>query len=185
MKKLVILLSTFLFSVAFVFGQAEKGNNESIKEVKKELKTERVALKNLKGHEVGVLAKNSFYADFGDIPNVKWERVGPFDEATFTKDGKELKAFYDFDSKLVGTTRNVTFADVPADGQKEILKEYKTYSIGPVIFFDYAEANTSDMYLFERQFTGEDNYFVELAKGTDKILVQVNKDGEILFFKQL
>lgn len=185
MKKLTILLLTFLFSVAFVFGQAEKGNNASIKESKKEQKTERVALRKLDGADVSSLAKDSFFADFGNIPNVKWKRVGPFDEAAFTKNGKALTAFYDFNAKLVGTTQDVTFADVPASGQKEIQKQYKGYTIGPVVFFDDVEANEGDMLLFGSQFAGEDNYFVELAKGTDKVLVQVNSDGNVFFFKQL
>lgn len=132
------------------------------------------------------IAKSKYYADFGNVPDVKWKRVGTFDEAAFTKDGKEMKAFYDIDGKLVGTTTIKTFADVPAKGQKEIEAKYKDYSIGQqVVFFDDNEANETDMILYGVQFDDEDNYFVELTKGTKKIILQVNSEGEVFFFKQL
>ncbi len=185
MKKLTILSLVFLFSFSLVFGQTEKKDKEKIKEDKKELRTERVTLRKLEGTDVSVLAKDNFFADFGSVPDVKWKRIGLFDEAEFKKDGKEMKAFYDFDSNLVGTTHFVTFADIPAEGQKEIKKEYKEWSIGPVVFFDDNEANESDMLLYGVQFTGEDNYFVELTKGTSKIVLQINSSGDVFFFKEL
>lgn len=186
MKKLTILLLAFLLSVPFVFGQNVKEDKEKTKEAKKELKTDRVALRKLEGSMVSNLAKENFIADFGDMKNVKWKRDGLFDQATFTKkDGKVYSAFYDFDSNLVGTTHDVTFAEIPAIGQKEIKKEYKDYKIGPAIFFDDNDANESDMLLYGVQFADEDNYFVELTKGTKKIILQILSSGEVFFFKEM
>ena len=74
---------------------------------------------------------------------------------------------------------------MPAGGQKEIKKKYKDYSIGKVIFFDDNEFNEMDMLLYGLQFDDADNYFVELAKGTSKIMVKVNAAGDVSFFKQL
>jgi hypothetical protein len=156
-----------------------------LKTEKKELKGERKALRKLEGSTVNVISKNSFYADFGNLPNVKWKRTAYFDEAIFTKDGKEMKAYYDFFGKLVGTSSYVTFADVPVLGQKEINKRYKDYTIGQVLFFDDNEFNESDMLLYNSQFDDEDNYFVELAKGNNKIVLKVNTSGVVNFFKQL
>lgn len=185
MKKLAILSTVFLFSVTMVFGQTEKKVKEEIKETKRELKTEKEALRKLEGTDVSVLSKDNFYADFGDVPDVIWKKDGLYDVAEFTKDGKILKAFYDFDSNLVGTTHYVTFAEVPESGQQEIKKEYEDYEIGPVVFFDDNEVNETDMLLYGMQFADEDNYFVELTKGTEKIVLQVNGHGEVFFFKEL
>ncbi len=185
MKKLAFLTLTLLFSVSLVFGQTEKKDERKIKETRKELKADRVALRKLEGTEVSASSKENFSADFHNVSNVKWKRNGPFDEASFTQDGKNFKAFYDFDSKLVGTTHFVTFADVPANGQKEIKKEYKDYSIGSVVFFKDNEINDSDMFLYGVQFDDEDNYFVEMTKGTKKIILQVISSGEIFLFKEL
>lgn len=79
--------------------------------------------------------------EFGDVADVKWNRINFYDEATFMKDGKETKAFYDFDSNLVGTTHEVTFADLPENAQKEFNKQYKDYVIGRVIYFDNNNSN--------------------------------------------
>ena len=179
MKKLGISIAVFLFAFTLVQGQTKNT------ETKKEQKAGRIALKKLEGTNVSVMSKDNFAKDFGNLPNVQWKRVNTYDEATFMKDGKEMKAFYDFDSKLVGTTTHVTFADVPAKGQKEIKKQYKDYTVESVVFFDDNEANETDMILYGVQFDDSDNYFVELAKGTNKIILQVNSSGEVFFFKQL
>jgi hypothetical protein len=187
MKKLAILSITFMFAMISMQSPAQYSGKENGKknEMKKELKTNVKPLKRLKGSNVSSLSKTSFYADFGDIPNVEWTRSATFDEARFIKDGQKITAYYDYFSKLVGTTSVKTFADVPADGQKEIKAKYKDYSIGPVIFFDDNEANETDMMMWNNQFDDEDNYFVELSKSNNKIMVRVDMRGNVFFFKKL
>jgi hypothetical protein len=179
MKKLAIVLTVFLFAFSLVQGQTK--NNET----KKEQKTERTPLKKLEGNKVSEMAKNSFQTDFKNVQNVQWKRNGTYDEAVFTRDGKEMTAFYDFGGILVGTTKQATWADLPAKGQQEIKNMYKDYTVGSVIFFDDNEVNTTDMIMYGKQFDDTDTYLVELAKGTKKIVVQVEKDGKVTFFKQL
>jgi len=181
MKRLAILSMTFLLAIAVVQIQAQ----EPKKVARKEAKSERKALRKLERNEVNEVSKSSFFADFGNVPDVKWTKAEYLDEARFTKDGKDLTAFYDFDGKLVGTTQVKTFADLPPKGQKEIQTKYKDYSIGPVIFYDDNEYNESDMLLYGLQFEDEDNYFVELTKGNSKIVVRVDPRGIVYFFKQL
>jgi hypothetical protein len=186
MKKLAILSMAFLIVVPAVNGQAQKSDKEKTKESKKEAKVERAALKKLEGTIVSTVAKENFSVDFKDVKNAEWKRVDTFDKATFTnKDGQTMSAYYDFDGKLVGTTQYKTFADVPVIGQKEIKKMYKDYTIGQVVFFDDNELNSTDMILYGIQFEDADNYFVELSKGTKKIVVQVSAEGNVFFFKDL
>ncbi len=186
MKRFAILSMAFLFTMSIVHGQTKQEEKKEIKDTRKELKTERVALKKLEGNVVSERAKNNFLVDFHGATNANWKRVDTFDEVTFkNKDGQDMKAFYDSDGVLVGTTQNKTFGDLPAAGQKEIKDKYKDYTVGKVIFFDDNEANDTDMILYGTQFDDADNYFVEMAKGTKKIVVQVNPKGETLFFKEL
>ena len=96
-----------------------------------------------------------------------------------------MKAYYDFYSKLVGTTMLKTFTDLPIKSQKEIKAKYKDYKIGRVVFFDDNEANESDMFFYNTQFSDADNYFVELSKDKKNIVLQVNNEGELFFFKEL
>jgi hypothetical protein len=185
MKRLAILSMTFLFVLSVLVGQAIKAENPQTKETKKEQKSEKKALKRLEGNKVSEIAKDNFKTDFGAIPDVQWKRAGTFDEAVFTKNGKQMKAYYDIEGMLVGTTEPVTFAEVPMKGQQEIKTKYKDYTVGPVIFFDDNEKNETDMILYGVQFDDEDNWLVELIKGTKKIVVKVDKTGLVTFFKEL
>ena len=157
----------------------------TVLETKKEAKTERKALRKLEGTKVSELAKTHFYSDFGNVPNAVWKRVDTYDQVIFTKDGQKMTAFYDYDANLVGTTSNKKFTDLPARAQQEIKAKYKNYSIGTVIFYDDNEANETDMILYGAQFEDADNYFVELAKGAEKIVVEVNPAGFVTYFKKL
>ena len=184
MKRLAVLSLTFLFSMTYIFGQNQK--TEKAKESKKEMKSERQALKKLPGNTVNVVATNNFNSDFNGAKNVQSKRVETFDEFSFTsKDGQEMKAFYDSDGKLVGTTQFKTFADLPAKGQKEIKDKYNDYTVGKIVFYNDNEANSTDMILYGVQFDDADNYFVELSKGTKTIVLQVNPKGELYIFKEL
>jgi len=194
MKKLAFLSLTFLMAIGILRIQAQDARNEKmainetkkeVKTEKKELKAERRQLRKLEGNDVSTISKNSFYVDFGDIPNAKWIRGSYFDEVIFNKDGHDMTGFYDYDGKLVGTTMIKTFADVPVRGQKLIKSKYKDYTVGPVIYFDDNEFNETDMLLYGLQFDDEDNYFVELTKENSKIVVRVNSAGDLYFFKQL
>jgi hypothetical protein len=190
MKKVSILSIMCLFILTIGQFQAtaltSKKERASSAEAKKEMRSERRELRKLESHNiVNIASKNQFYADFGDIPDVKWRSSDYFDEAMFKKDGIDYTAFYDFNGELVGTTQLKTFADVPARGQKAIKAKYSDYTIGPVIFFDDNEFNETDMLLYNLQFQDEDNYFVELTKGTTKLVVRVDTGGNLYYFKQL
>jgi hypothetical protein len=186
MKKLAILSGTFLLIVASAQGQTQKADKEKVKETKKEVKTERVALRKLEGKDVSVLAKDNFSKDFSDAKFVQSKRVDTFDEFLFTnKDGNEMKAYYDYEGNLVGTTQKKAFADIPIKGQEKIKAKYKDYTIGDVFFYDDNEMNDTDMILYGLQFDDKDLYFVELIKGTSKIVVQVDIEARVSFFKKL
>lgn len=177
MKKIAVLTVACLLVLTTVQAQTQSA--------RKDPKIKKVSLKNLEKTSVSDVAKSHFYSDFGNMADVQWKRTPYFDEATFTKDGKQMIAYYDYDENLVGTTSIAKFSDLPASGQKEIQKIYKGYKIGPVIFFDDNEANDTDMLLYGTQFEDEDSYFVELTKANNKLVVHVTPDGNVYYFKQL
>jgi hypothetical protein len=179
MKKSIVMSTALLVFVTLGSIQinAQKTKNDP--------KTDRVPLKKMEGTKVSEQAKAHFIADFGNIPDVQWKRSVNFDEAVFTKNGKQMTAWYDFGENLVGTTAKVSFADVPANGREAIKAKYKDYTAETVIYFDDNEVNETDMILYNQQFDDADNYFVELVKVNSKIVVRVNTRGEIFFFKQL
>ena len=158
-------------------------HNSEMNKVKKESKAEKKEMQNMDKHFVSDLSKDAFYADFGDVPAVSWENELGFDVAMFTKDGTDYKAFYDFNSKLVGTTTLKTFADLPERAQQDIKKHYNDYTVDKVVFFEDYEANDTDMLLYGAQFSDADNYFVEMSNKTRNIVLQVNSDG-VFFFSE-
>lgn len=196
MKNIFILLSFALFYVTSMQVQAQETDKKAVKneikeakkEVKKEkqvLKAEKKELRKLEKGDVSYQSKQEFYSDFGDVKDAQWKRSDYFDEVTFTKDGQSMKAYYDSQSKLVGTTSHKKFEDLPISAQKEIKSKYKNYTIKSVMLFDDNEANDSDMLLYGAQFEDSDNYFVELIKGDSGIVLQVTPEGNVFYFTKL
>ncbi|WP_321426323.1 hypothetical protein [uncultured Bacteroides sp.] len=196
MKKFFVFSMMVLFALATMQVQAQEKEKkvikEEIKQTKKELKVEKKELSNerkelrkLEKGDVNYQSKEQFYRDFGNLLNVQWKRSDYFDEAMFTKDGQKMTAFYDINSNLVGTTSQKTFEDLPARAQKEIKAKYKDYIVDLVLFFEDNEANDTDILLYGARFSDVDNYFVELLKGNEKIVLQINLEGDVYYFKKL
>lgn len=185
MKRTAFFIMTFLLSASLICGQTKTTEKQQKKEVKKETKAKLVPLKKLEGKTVSTKAKNNFITDIGNIPDAKWTRSVNFDEVVYTKGGKQYTGYYDFEGNLVGTTSDAKFSDLPSSAQRTIESKYKDYTIGKVIFYDDNEANATDMVLYGLQFEDADNYFVELAKGPKRIVVQATTEGDVFFFKQL
>ena len=152
------------------------------KKTRKELRRER---KIESDSEVSYLTKTHFVVDFPDAKDVRFEKTKNFDEVAFISGGETLRAYYDYDSKLVGTTQNISFEDLPANAQKEILKKYANYSIVGVVKYDDNESNDTDMILYGTVFDDADNYFVELKNDSEAIVVRVDLPGEVSFFTNM
>jgi hypothetical protein len=187
MKKVIILPIAFLLALSAAMGQRDKTEMARATSPKQ---TNEVRLESAPAMATAVVTvpevvRTTFYSDFGEVGNARWYRESNFDVVDFTKAGNKLSAYYDPDGVLVGTTEVKTFADLPVKVQERIKARYKDYSIGPVIFFDDNEMNETDMSLWETQFADEDNYFVELSKGNEKIILRVDTQNEIFYFKKL
>ena len=91
MKKLAILSMTAMFALAFVQLPAQeikkeikseiKNEKKDVRTEKKEIKTGRKELHKLEGNAITEQTKAAFFADFGNVPNVKWKRAVYLDEA--------------------------------------------------------------------------------------------------------
>ena len=190
MKKLFILAAAAMIIAATTHAQTRDAivkneiarNKKEDALIKKDEKSERKALRKLEGNEVSYFAKQAFYQDFGNVPVSRWERTKFFDEATFTQNAQVMKAYYDDNAKLVGTTSTKKFSAIPVKAQQFINKKYAGYAKVGVIFFDDNELNETDMLLYNTQIDDADNYFVELKKGNNKIVLQVDMEGNVSYF---
>ncbi len=152
--------------------------------IKKEKQEVRKELRKLEGEEVSAEAKQHFDTDFIATTDARWERTAHFDEVAYTKDGQMSKAYYDTDTKLVGTTSNRTFEELPAKAQKTINRKYRSYKSGDVILFHDNEFNRSNMVLYNQQFMDNNNYFVEMKSENKRIVLRVNMEGDVFYFTQ-
>ena len=192
MKTFIVTVAAIFFAMNTISAQTEQTVKSDIKKVdrkeaklRSEKRKDRITLRKLEGKEASYQSKQQFSSDFDNVQNVQWRRDNYFDVAAFTKNGKEMKAYYDFDAQLVGTVSSASFTDLPANAQKRIKKEYKDYTVDKVIFYDDNESNESDMLLYGAQFADEDSYFAELSGKGTHIVLHVTKDGNVLYFAQM
>ena len=180
MKNVFIIGSLLVFTATTAFGQDEYVYNQPAgfilhKTTKKQ---------HEKTATPAYMTAQHFMIDFPKATNVSWTR-GNFEEASFTLDGKEMKAFYDLDDELIGTTSPASYSDIPANAQKEIEKYYKGYTPTSVILFDDNEFNDTDMILYGNSFEDEDNYFVEMTNNKKTVVLQVNMEGLVSYFNDI
>ena len=188
MKKIFIAVGVILTAATMTFANPtvdRKDRKEARierREARKEHRRER-RLEN--GGEVSILTRSQFAIDFPDAKNVRFEKTQNFDEVSFMSGKKKLRAYYDYENNLVGTTHKKTFANLPENAQKEILKKYAGYTIAGIIKYDDNESNETDMIMDGTSFDDGDNYFVELKNDNKDIIVKVDPSGYVSFFKDM
>lgn len=192
MKKLLILSASAMLISSVALAQNEvaiKKNEKVLKQEEKQLREEkketRNELKKLEGREVSYMTQQQFYHDFDGITGETWRRTESYDIATFTQDGIQKSAYYDGNSKLVGTVEPKTIGDLPEKARQYIKKKWAGYEVMHVIYFDDNEWNDTDMLLYGQQFDDEDNYFIEVVKDADKVILRSDLNGETDFFAQV
>ena len=188
MKQVIIIGSMLLFTATTTFAQDELAIaivSNSMHKISKSQREENRTIKREKVFtEPNYTTEQHFLTDFPDATNVTWKRDG-FEEATFTLNGKDMKAFYDYDHELIGTTTPVNYLDLPATARKYIEKHYSDYTPQSVVLFDDNEYNQSDMVLYGDAFSDEDNYFIELSNNNKTIVLEVNMSGLVTYFRDL
>jgi hypothetical protein len=189
MKNVLIIGSLLVFTATAAFAQDEMVYNEPAgfilhKTNKAQREENRLIRREKALNTPAYMTAQHFMIDFPNATHVTWKRAA-FEEASFTLNGKEINAFYDLDDELIGTTTPANYNEIPANAQKEIEKYYKGYAPKSVIMFDDNEFNDTDMILYGNSFEDEDNYFVEMTNNGKTIVLQVNMEGLVTFFKDI
>ena len=189
MKNVLIIGSVLVFTATTAFSQELISLNEPISfsghKVSKEQKEENRAIRREKNATTpNYTTDQQFQIDFPNATNVSWKKNG-YEEATFTIEGKEMKAFYDYDHELIGTTTAVDYNTIPLAARKYIQKHFGGYTPQQVIMFDDNEYNQSDMILYGNPFDDVDSYFIELSNNNKTIVLQSNMEGLVSFFKDI
>jgi len=189
MKKTIIVSSVLLVMATASFAQTEiasvkkqeKATRHQLREEKKEA---RLVKKEEELKEPTYMAAQQFSIDFPDATDIHWSKKD-FEKASFMQNGKKLSAFYDFNSKLIGTVSDASFDELPAAAKKHIARYYPGYTPQAVILFDDNESNATDMILYDTRFKDADNYFVEMTKGGKNIVLMVSLPSDVSYFTNM
>ena len=143
--------------------------------------------KDINPDNVSISTQTQFAEDFPGATDVHYAKSKDYDVVYFTSGKRHLKSYYDYKSELLGTTQNETFANLPENAQKKILKDYADYTIVRVIKFDAAEGedHSLDLIEFGSEDDNPDNYYVELKNNSKAIVVKVDLSGDVDFFAMM
>ena len=183
MKKLVFVSMTFLFVLTMIQLVAKTTVDKGV--MTKEVKSISTDFKEIEASKVSTSTKRRFNVDFGSVSNVVWEKSKSLSKATFTLNGRKMTAFYNSDSKLVGTTSAQRFVDLPTQAQAQLKTLYKDYSITSVVLFDNDGANKTETLKNGNALLDNENFLVALIKDNRTIIIRVDLIGETPYFKQI
>jgi hypothetical protein len=187
MKRIGVITAAFLFAYTIGFVQTSpilaRNNTKNPNRIEK--KNERKASRKLNLSMVNEASKNNFNTDYADVSDVKWVKSINFDEASFNQSGREVKAFYDKEGQLVGTTTHLKLTDLPVKCQNAIERTYKDCAVGSIIYFNDNQVQNPDLLLNDIKVTNTNSYYIEMSKGSNKFVVQATPGGDVYFFKNL
>jgi hypothetical protein len=189
MKNVLITGSVLVFITTSAISQEVISLNEPMSfaghRVSKEQREENRAIRKEKAATTANYTTDQhFQLDFPNAINVSWRKAG-FEEASFTLESREMKAFYDYNHELIGTTTTVDYNTLPIAARKYITKHFSDYTPQQVILFDDNEYNSGNMVLYGNAFEDADNYFIELSNNKKTIVLQSNLEGVVTYFKDI
>ena len=157
MKKLFITAAIATMFSASVFADGTKKSNTPV--------------------NVSYTVLNQFNADFADAKNVVWTVNKNFQKADFVSEGVKMTAFYNLLGQFVALTQSIDAKAIPAKTQQEIAEKYKGYAVKDVIVLQNNTETNPD--------ADETAYFVDLKNDTKEVLVKINADAHIEFYKEV
>jgi hypothetical protein len=188
MKKIFLVGGILLTTTTATFAQNNYNPNDA-KEIKmngtvtrKEIRKDRRAENR---NEVSSITKSQFAQDFPGAMNAQFEKTSNFDEVSFMSGRKKLKAYYDYNDVLVGTTQQKGFSDIPKNAQNKILQKYPDYTVVEVIKYVDNSDNDTDIILYGTTFDDVDGLYVELKNNSKTKLVRVDRAGFVSYLSDI
>ena len=116
-----------------------------------------------------------FANEYRDATNVTWATTSQFQKVTFTLNGVEMTAFYNWRNEHVGTATVVTnYAELSPVALKNL-------------YTNYRGANNEGYKVMQilKYTNGETNFFLHLTDEKENIIVKISPDGSTSLFKRL
>ncbi len=185
MKKVAVFPFVFLTAISVAEAASFTPGNEPATDAKKGRKVDTQIENTDMNNASSTIDRINFIADFGEIPGAVWKGSTKYNEVTFWNNRELITAYYDHQGKLIGTTSERKFSDLPVSAQRIINSRYKDYKIGEVILSEDHKHNDIDGIVYGVKFKYADNYFLQLTKGESRIILEVNPEGEVYLYTEL
>ena len=122
--------------------------------------------------EPGFAVKKSFSREFSNIKEVKWEELNTNSGvylATFSFNNEQLQAFFTEEGEFLGTTRQITAAQLPIMVIKELGRQY-------------ADAKVASVY--EYSLTDGLAYYITVVTEKTSLIVKATGAGQLTVYKK-
>jgi hypothetical protein len=121
--------------------------------------------------EPGYAVRDAFSKEFADIKEVKWEELGNTGVylANFTFNNESLQAFFTAEGEFVGTTRQISTAQLPIMVIKQLGKQYPNATIGSI-----SEYSLSDGL----------SYYITVVTDKTSMIVKATGGGYLTVYKK-
>lgn len=116
----------------------------------------------------GSVVRESFNTTFRKATEVSWTSYSTFEKATFVLDNVQREAFYNFDGRLLGTSRTASFDELSAKAKASFSKQFEGYAVREAILFSEDD---------------EDAYYISAENQKQTVVVKVTGDNISLFKK--
>lgn len=140
-----------------------------------------------KNPELSFWVSNAFQRDFQNAKNVSWEKLNDTYVASFITRKNEMKAYYQNDGNLVGTSRSVVVDDLPDEIIRTIGKRFREYTIqNAVEYSPYLLIAGNSLKEHALGIDGSDEgtlYFLQISDAQSEKLVKVPTRGNIEILK--
>lgn len=115
-------------------------------------------------------ASNLVKKDFPAATDITYKEAKDYTVVSFAVNSQRMQAFYDNNGVKIGTSRTIQLKELPGDAAAVIAAQYAAYTATEAIEMKSEADGTS--------------YFVHLQNNQQKMILQIDTDGDISVFKK-
>lgn len=123
------------------------------------------------GDDVAKEVKTAFLQNFAGAVNASWEVTDDWYFVSFQLDGKSLEAAYNDKGELLGTSRRISFSEIPLAVGLSLKNDFPDYNIGETVT--------------EIVFEGQTFYYASAYGVTRNLSLKCYSDGKIYVEKRM
>ncbi|MEP6845987.1 MAG: hypothetical protein ABI861_08280 [Panacibacter sp.] len=122
------------------------------------------------GEEDKAKAINNLKKEFSSAKDIQWKLTDNYIKASFTWNGQQLEAFYNYDGEMIAKSRHIDPVSLPIDAQQTIAKKYAGYKFDETVEYNAEE--------------GQHYFYTSLIKENTKIILEITPEGYVSVYQK-